>query len=126
MTLTVTKTVKENQNSIGSLDKEKSVYYVWSEINHYELNDDDEQEESYATEYDYYVYAGSFCEAADIVVEDLETYSDTLDEINILEIECIKDFDPKIHLRKCTKRIKVIGKDGNPESQVIGYRKKGL
>ena len=126
MTLTVKETVKENLNSIGSLEEIKSVYYVYSEINHYELNDDDEREEEWTTEYDYYVYAGSFSEARDIVEEELETYSDTLDEINILEIQSIKDFDPERHLRKCNKRIKVIGKDGNPESQVIGYRKKGL
>ena len=126
MTLTVKETVKENLNSIGSLEEIKSVYYVYSEINHYELNDDDEREEEWTTEYDYYVYAGSFSEARDIVEEELETYSDTLDEVNILEIQSIKDFDPEIHLRKCVTRIKVIGKDANPESQVIGYRKKGL
>ncbi len=126
MTLTVKETVKENLNSIGSLEEIKSVYCVCSEIIHHELNDDDEREEGWIVEYDYYVYAGSFSEARDIVKEELETYSDTLDEVNILEIHSIKDFDPEIHLRKCVTRIKVIGKDGNPESQVIGYRKKGL
>ena len=126
MTLTVKETVKENLNSIGSLEEIKSVYCVLSEHNQYELNNYDEREEVMTTQYDYYVYAGSFSEARDIVEEELETYSDTLDEINILEIECIKDFDPEIHLSNCTKRINVIGKDGNPESQVIGYRVKGF
>ena len=126
MTLTVKETVKENLNSIGSLEEIKSVYCVLSEHKQYELNNDDEREEVMTTQYDYYVYAGSFSEARDIVEEELETYSDTLDEIKILEIECIKDFDPEFHLSNCTKRINVIGKDGNPESQVIGYRVKGF
>ena len=105
MTLTVKETVKENLNSIGSLEEIKSVYCVLSEHKQYELNNDDEREEVDATEYDYYVYAGSFSEARDIVEEELETYSDTLDEIKILEIECIKDFDPEFHLTSGLQKI---------------------
>ena len=55
MTLTVKETVKENLNSIGSLEEIKSVYCVLCEHNQYELNNDDEREEVMTTEYDYYV-----------------------------------------------------------------------
>jgi hypothetical protein len=123
MTLTVKETVKENLNSIGSLEEIKSVYYVYSEVSHCELNDDDEWEEKGSTQYDYYVYAGSFSESRDIVKEELDSYYYKLEEVNILEVQSIKDFDPKIHLRDFIQRIKIIGKDGNPISQVIGYRK---
>ena len=91
MTLTVKETVKENLNSIGSLEEIKSVYCVLSEHNQYELNNDDEREEVMTTQYDYYVYAESFDEVCEIVRRNLKLFIDETDEVNILEISKVNN-----------------------------------
>lgn len=132
MTLTVKETVKENQNSIGSFDKEKSVYYTHCEVNRYELDDENDLEEETIGEYDYYVFAESFDEANEIVKNDLKTSIDETDKVNILEISKVKNIYLELSLKGCrihpSFNIDNFMKTGeiDPETVIIGIRKKNI
>lgn len=67
MTLAVKETVNENQNSIGSLDEEKSLYRIECEVEHYDINDDDKEEISWSDNFKYIILATCEEEARDIL-----------------------------------------------------------
>lgn len=132
MNLTVKETVNENQNSIGSFDKEKSVYYLHCEVNRYELDDENDREEEKIGEYDYYVYAESFDEANEIVKNDLETLVDETDVVNILEISKVKNIYLQVSIKGCRidPSFNVINfintGEIDPKTVIIGIRKRSI
>ena len=132
MTIAVNKTVNKNQNSIGSFDKEKSVYYTHCEVNRYELDDENDREEEKIGEYDYYVYAESFDEVCEIVRRNLKLLIDETDEVNILEISKVKNIYLELSLKGCrihpSFNIDNFMKTGeiDPETVIIGIRKKNI
>ena len=106
MTLAVNKTVKENQNSIGSVDKinsvnwdiddlldnildnEKSVFRIVTEVQHYE-EDDDNYQESWSDTYKSIIVANDEEEARSIIEIYIQNifinhYENTYDEIKTL------------------------------------------
>jgi hypothetical protein len=121
-----------NLHSIGSFDKEKSVYYLHCEVNRYKLDDENDREEETIGEYDYFVYAESFAEVNEIVKNNLETLIDETDVVNILEISKVKNIYLQLSIRGChiDPSFNIVnfintGKI-NPETVIIGIRKRSI
>lgn len=121
-----------NLHSIGSLDKEKSVYYLHCEVNRYELDDENDREEEKIGEYDYYVYSESFGEADEIVKNDLETLIDETDVVNILEILKLKNIYLQVSIRGChiNPSFNVVNfintGEIDPETVIIAIKKRSI